>query len=212
MAANFGRFKGEVIALWLSDGRNMQLTQRFAYIDPRGKEWVAPKSSVVNGASIPGSLWSVVGGPYEGQYRHASVIHDVACEEMTSKWEDVHNMFYEACRCGGVSEARGKMMYYAVYNFGPRWQVPAAGAGPLAAVRSFGAGAAGPGALLFATQPVAVDPQDLRAIMEYIHEENPSLAQLRQLTPQQAHASSLARAAGRAGGAKKKKAKKKPKG
>lgn len=208
MAANFGRFQGDVIALWLTDGRNMRLTQRFAYIDPRGKEWVAPKGSVVNGASIPSSLWSVVGGPFEGQYRHASVIHDVGCEEMTSKWEDVHTMFYEACRCGGVSEARGKLMYYAVYNFGPRWQTPAVtGAGPLAAVRAFGAG----GAAAFATQPVAIDPQDLRAVMEYIHEENPSLAELRQLTPQEAQASSLARAAQPAG-AKRKKANKKPKG
>jgi len=210
MAANFGRFKGDVIALWLPDGRNMQLTQRFAYVDPRGKEWVAPKGSVVNGASIPGALWSTVGGPYEGQYRHASVVHDVACEEMTSKWEDVHNMFYEACRCGGVSDVKAKTMYFAVYNFGPRWQAPAvAGAAPLAA---FGAGAAGPGALTFATQPVAIDPQDLRAVMEYIQEENPSLAELRQLTPQKAHASALVRAKGGAGGAKKKKPKKKPKG
>ena len=64
--------------------------------------------------------------------------------------------------------------------------------------------------MLFATQPVAVDPQDLRAIMEFIHEENPSLAELRQLTPQVAQASSLARAA--RGTAPKKKAKKKPKG
>ena len=208
MAANFGRFKGDVIALWLPDGRNMQLSQRFAFIDPRGKEWVAPEGSVVNGASIPGALWSTVGGPYEGQYRHASVVHDVACDEMTSKWEDVHNMFYEACRCGGVSLVQAKTLYYAVYNFGPRWQVPTAtAAGPLKAVRAFGAG----GPASFATQPVAVDPHDLRAVMEYIQEHNPSLAQLRNLTPQAAHASAMARAAV-GGGTKKKKAKKKAKG
>ena len=65
--------------------------------------------------------------------------------------------------------------------------------------------------MLFATQPVAVDPQDLRAIMEFIHEENPSLAELRQLTPQVAQASSLARAA-RPSVAKRKKAKRKPRG
>ena len=206
MPANFGRFKGDVIALWLPDGRNMQLTQRFAYVDPRGKEWVAAKGSIVNGASIPGSLWSVVGGPYEGQYRQASVIHDVACEEMTSRWEDVHLMFYEACRCGGVSMTKAKTMYYAVYNFGPRWQPPTmSGVGPSAAVRAFGAG----GAAAFATQPIAIDPQDLRAIMEFVEEENPSLAELRQLTPQEAQASALVRAAR---GTPKKKPKKKPKG
>ncbi|MFN0017023.1 MAG: DUF1353 domain-containing protein [Pirellulaceae bacterium] len=208
MAATFGRFKGNVIALWLPDGRNMKLTQTFAYVDPRGKEWVAPKDSVVNGASIPGTLWSTVGGPYEGQYRLASVVHDVACEEMTSKWEDVHSMFYEACRCGGVSLVQAKTLYYAVYNFGPRWQDPTLrelAAGPR--VRSFGAG----GPTSNATQPIAVDPHDLRAVMEYIQENNPTLAQLRGLSPDAARASALSRATP-ASGAKKKKPKKKPKG
>jgi hypothetical protein len=187
----------------------MQLTQKFAFIDPRGKEWAAPQGAVVNGASIPGSLWSVVGGPYEGQYRHASVVHDVACEEMTSKWEDVHKMFYEACRCGGVSDAKAKTMYYAVYNFGPRWQDPTVrGAVPHAAVRAFGAG----GPAMNATQPVAIDPQDLRAVMEFIQEENPTLTELQHVTLQDAHASALTRAAGRAGSVKKKKPKKKSKG
>lgn len=208
MAANFGRFQGDVITLWLPDGRNMQLTQRFVFIDPRGKEWVAPKGSVVNGASIPGSLWSTVGGPYEGQYRHASVVHDVACDEMTSKWEDVHNMFYEACRCGGVSLVQAKTLYYAVYNFGPRWQDPTLREiSPHGAVRSFGAGSP----TANTTLPIAVDPHDLRAVMEYIQENNPSLAQLRSLTPDTARASALTRAAA-GSGAKKKKTKKKPKG
>lgn len=102
--------------------------------------------------------------------------------------------------------SKAKTMYYAVYNFGPRWQPPTiTGAGPLAAARAFGAG----GAAAFATQPVAIDPQDLRAIMEFVEEENPSLAQLRQLTPQAAQASALVRAAR---GTPKRKSKKKPKG
>lgn len=41
---------------------------------------------------------------------------------MKEKWEDVHLMFYQACRCGGVGETKAKVMYYAVYNFGPRWE------------------------------------------------------------------------------------------
>lgn len=32
-------------------------------------------------------------------------------------------MFYEACRCGGVGAVPAKTMYYAVFHFGPRWQV-----------------------------------------------------------------------------------------
>src|SRR5262249_6691012 len=135
---NFGRFEHQVIALWLPDGRNMQLLERFAYIDPRTKVWEAPPNSVINGASIPPSLWSLVGGPYEGQYGNASVVHDVACAEMKDPWEAVHQMFYEACRCGGVTERKAKSMYAAVYHFGPRWETPA----PLGVTRKFGAGPA----------------------------------------------------------------------
>ena len=125
------------------------------------------------------------------------MVHDVACEERTSKWEDVHNMFYEACRCGGVSWGQAKTMYYAVYNFGPRWQVSTPGGAPLAA---FGTGVPGLGAASFSSKPVAVDPQDLRAVMDYIQKNNPSLAELRQLTLQQARG----QVSSGAGGVKKK--------
>lgn len=119
----FGHFEGDVIAVWLADGRNMRLTADFAYVDPRRKRWLSPKDSVVNGASIPWIFWSVIGGPFEGQYRNASVLHDVACEQMHNAWQNVHLMFYEACRCGGVAESRAKLMYWAVYHFGPRWRL-----------------------------------------------------------------------------------------
>lgn len=118
----FGRFEGRVLASWSPDGRDMTLEEDFAYLDPRQKKWNAPKGSVVNGASIPQAFWSLIGGPFEGRYRNASVTHDVACVEMRERWEDVHLMFYEACRCGGVSEKKAKLLYYAVYHFGPRWE------------------------------------------------------------------------------------------
>ena len=100
----------------------MTLLEDFSYLDPGQKRWDAPKQSVVNGASIPQAFWSVIGGPFEGKYRNASVVHDVACEKMSENWQDVHRMFYEACRCGGVDESKAKLMYWAVYHFGPRWK------------------------------------------------------------------------------------------
>jgi hypothetical protein len=120
--ADFGRFEGEVVAAWDADGRNMTLREDFAYVDSQGRRWLAPTGSEVNGATIPRLFWTVIGGPFEGKYRNASVLHDVGCVEMQQSWEDVHRMFYEACRCGGVDEAQAKVMYYAVYHFGPRWQ------------------------------------------------------------------------------------------
>lgn len=120
---DWGRFVGAVVARWLDDGRSMTLVEPFAYVDPRDERWDAPAGSVVNGASIPRAFWSVIGGPFEGRFRDASVVHDVACESRSRAWRDVHRMFYEACRCGGVDAVTAKVMYYAVSHFGPRWRV-----------------------------------------------------------------------------------------
>jgi hypothetical protein len=116
-----GRFEGRVIGEWLDDGRRMRLIEPFAYVDPAGERWEAPSRSIVDGASIPRAFWAIVGGPFEGRYRDASVIHDVACVERKQPWEAVHRTFYEACLCGGVEPWRAKTLYAAVYHFGPRW-------------------------------------------------------------------------------------------
>jgi hypothetical protein len=118
----WGRFVGAVVARWLDDGRSMALVEPFAYVDPREERWGAPAGAVVNGASIPRAFWSLIGGPFEGKFRDASVVHDVACEARSRPWQDVHRMFYEACRCGGVGDVLAKTMYYAVHHFGPRWR------------------------------------------------------------------------------------------
>ena len=116
-----GRFIGEIVTKWLENGREMELTKPFVYVDPDGLRWEAPKGSVVDGASIPQFGWSVVGGPYEGEYRKASVIHDVACREKTRPWESVHEAFYHAMLAANVSPLRAKVMYAAVYYLGLRW-------------------------------------------------------------------------------------------
>jgi hypothetical protein len=65
----------------------------------------------------------LIGGPFEGRFRNASVVHDVACVIRDRPWQEVHRMFHDACRCGGVGAAKAATMYYAVYQFGPRWTV-----------------------------------------------------------------------------------------
>ncbi len=122
-ASSWGRFVGDVVAKWEADGRDMTLVQPFAYVDPRDARWDAPAGAVVNGASIPRAFWSLIGGPFEGRFRNASVVHDVACVVRDRPWQQVHRMFHDACRCGGVGEAKAATMYYAVYQFGPRWTV-----------------------------------------------------------------------------------------
>jgi hypothetical protein len=122
-APPWGRFEGDVVARWGADGREMTLVEPFAYIDPRQARWEAAAGRVVDGASIPRAFWSVIGGPFVGEFRNASVVHDTACEDRDRPWRAVHRMFYEACRCGGVGAVKAKTMYYAVFHFGPRWHV-----------------------------------------------------------------------------------------
>ena len=120
-APGTGRYVGAVKSEWLGNGRNMRLLAPFQYSDECGVNWIAPSGSVVNGASIPEYAWSIIGGPFEGKYRDASVVHDVACEDMTRPWEQVHEMFFQAMLTSGVDRTMANIMYSAVYYFGPRW-------------------------------------------------------------------------------------------
>jgi len=123
----FGFFEGEVVTRWLTDpsgdDRNMELVQPFAYVDLNGKRWKAPAGRRINGATIPAWLWSSLGSPYVGNYRRASVVHDVACEDRIEPSEAVHLMFYHAMRCGGVKLVEAIVMYYGVKTWGPAWDV-----------------------------------------------------------------------------------------
>ena len=103
------------------DGRRFSLGHDFDYIDQSGRAWQAPLGFITDGASIPMPFWSVIGGPYEGLYREAAVVHDAGCCAQTVPWQDVHHMFYNAMRCSGVSRAKAKTMFFAVWVGGPRW-------------------------------------------------------------------------------------------
>lgn len=119
----FGTYNGTVQTEWLDDGRTMRLLADVSFEDPNGLVWSAKRDDLVNGASIPSLLWSLVGAPYAGKYRSASVIHDVACQEKSRTWEVVHLAFYYAMRASGVSEKKAKIMYAGVYHGGPRWPI-----------------------------------------------------------------------------------------
>lgn len=120
-ATGWGDCSGNIDARWLEDGRKMMLLADYTYTDPVSKSWLAPKGAKIDGASIPPALWSFIGGPFEGLYRKASVVHDVGCDEKKAEWRAVHKMFYDAMRCSNVTERRAKIMYWAVYHCGPRW-------------------------------------------------------------------------------------------
>lgn len=72
--AQTGKYQGELVFKSLPDGRYMQLVKPFAYLDSHGVSWPVPAGTKVDGASIPRALWTILGAPYTGKYRDASVI------------------------------------------------------------------------------------------------------------------------------------------
>ena len=122
-AGESGTFKGDLVLKEIAGGDNssFELVNDFSFVDSNSRLWTAPKGIVVNGASIPKFFWSFIGGPWSGKYKRASVIHDHFCETKSRKWDDVHRVFYDAMIASGVSELKAKLMYFAVYRFGPRW-------------------------------------------------------------------------------------------
>jgi hypothetical protein len=117
---NYGHLESTARAEWQKDNK-MRLLEDVAYIDPDGGKWTVPKGYETDGASIPKAFWSVIGGPLEGPYREAALIHDWYCDYKTKPWKDVHRVFYYACRAKGVADLKAKTMYAAVRAGAPKW-------------------------------------------------------------------------------------------
>ena len=122
MEGYLGLFNGDPVVRLLRNGRDMELMQMFQYADPAGVVWMAPRGSVVNGASVPRVLWRIVGSPFVGRYRNASILHDVYCVTQVMPSPQVHRMWYWAMRAGGVGRVRAFVMWLGVRLFGPRFR------------------------------------------------------------------------------------------
>ena len=170
----WGYYNGDPVTKWNPDGRTMTLLTELSYTDPHGVVWTAPIGSVVDGASIPRYLWSVMGGPFEGKYRNASVLHDVAYGEHNRPSWDCDRMFYNAMRCSGVSAAEAKTIYYALYKFGHHWKFPIKRGKP---VKYEGALVARGEEI---PRAVPVNPAQINEARDWISNTDPSLEQIEQ--------------------------------
>lgn len=123
---SYGVFSGEPQAIWLTEpkaDRRMELLEAFTFTDAAGRVWDAPKGHKVDGASIPRALWTVVGSPYTGDYRRASILHDVNCDRFPNDGPDRKagdEMFYAACRAGGCDRLEAKLLFLGV-RLGSNW-------------------------------------------------------------------------------------------
>ncbi len=134
--SSHGQFSGQPQTIWLTDtanaDRKMQVVEDFWFIDPPGREWRTPAQYEVDGASIPRALWTVVGSPYTGDYRRASIVHDKACDDAgknVSERRRADRMFFHACRAGGCSTAEAMLLYVGVRIGAHTDDVPAWGEG-----------------------------------------------------------------------------------
>lgn len=129
-AAGYGEFEGLPVKIQLDlDGRTATLLEPISYTSAAGVVWPVPENAWLDGASIPQAFWSLIGGPYEGKYREPSIVHDHYCIIKSRPWQDTHRMFHTAMLCRGVSGFKARIMFYAVYRFGPRWSLGVMGEG-----------------------------------------------------------------------------------
>ena len=127
-----GEFSGEPQTAWLTEpgpDRRMRLLAGFWFDDPAGKRWDAPGGyDKMDGASIPRALWSLIGSPYTGDYRRASIVHDYACDQAgkdSAKRRAADHMFFHACMAGGCSWEFAMVLYIGVRIGAWMDQVPA---------------------------------------------------------------------------------------
>src|SRR5262245_19005365 len=80
-----GAFVGRIVSEWLPESRRMKLLEPFTYIDANKRRWLVPSGTVIGGASIPQTFWTIIRAPFSGAYRNASVIHDYYCESRTCR-------------------------------------------------------------------------------------------------------------------------------
>jgi len=120
MSQEHGFFSGQPLTRWLTEDkpdRKMILEEAFKYTDPKGGVWDVPAGYLVDGASIPKALWSLIGSPYTGDYRRASIVHDKACNDAkndTDARRAADRMFFHACRAGGCSTDESTTLYLGV--------------------------------------------------------------------------------------------------
>ena len=166
---NFGHFEGDIDVRFVPGSRDIELKADVVYVDPKSKRWIAPTGFVSDGASIPQVFWSIVGGPLDGPYRQAAIVHDQYRRTKSEPWKNVHRMFYFACRASGVGEIKAKTLYAAVRIGGPRWGEDVVARLPSAVPSSVDLDMEAPAGRAAAA---GLDPAE---VASWIEQDNPSL-------------------------------------
>ncbi|SCX61012.1 DUF1353 domain-containing protein [Nitrosospira sp. Nsp1] len=98
-----------------------KLTYDLKFKDAKGIEWQANAKDETDGATIPNWAQPFIGKPFDESYIKAAVIHDHYCNRHVRPWRQTHRSFYDALVELNVGTKKSKLMYYAVYLYGPKW-------------------------------------------------------------------------------------------
>lgn len=126
-----GQFAPSEISLRERGELKELLDERLVFTDAAGLEWVAPRGTLTDGASVPRIALPVTNGRWDVSFLKAAVVHDAYCqsdnetrapEQYRSRpWRQVHRMFYQASLAGGTPPLLAKVMFAAVWLGGPKW-------------------------------------------------------------------------------------------
>lgn len=114
-------FSGQLSLRVNNDAFTLTTTGDFSFKDSKGVSWPVPKGTVVSGAAVPRTAWSIVGSPLTSNYAISLVLLEHYSTIRTRPVSEVHTMFYESLIKAGVSKMKAQLLYNSVKSFGPRW-------------------------------------------------------------------------------------------
>jgi hypothetical protein len=118
-----GYFIGDHVAERAPGGSGVVLREPIVFVDTDGRRWALPAGQTIEEEASLKKLY--------GQFRKGHslynvqalpfVIHSYYCKTRERSWEDTNKMFYAAMRAVNIDDKTAKILYGAVYLFGPRW-------------------------------------------------------------------------------------------
>lgn len=94
------------------------------WVDDQGVAHEVPTGFIMDGASIPQALWSVIGHPMTPEFVYPAGKHDYDCVAKREPHRVVHARFGEMLKAEKVGRIRRSLMTAAVQLFGPKWPDP----------------------------------------------------------------------------------------
>lgn len=121
--SSFAQFDGvlSLVPTGCQETGKCTLKNKLRFTDSAKVDWEAKAGLKTDGASIPTIFQPFVGQPFKDSFIKAAVIHDHYCKNRVRPWRQTHKVFYEGLIDQGVSKAKAKIMYFAVYLGGPKW-------------------------------------------------------------------------------------------